>query len=296
MSEIHIDALLPPEMAVRAELLGVRKAEMPFLKMFMLAVLAGAFIALGSVFATTIGAGTLSVTPADGSAAFNTDLPYGITRLLMGLVFSLGLVLVVVGGAELFTGNNLIVMAWASGKVSASGLMRNWIIVYLGNFIGSIGTAVLMFLTKQYTFGANAVGVTALRIGVAKVDLEFIQAIALGILCNALVCMAVWLTYSARSTMDRIAAVIFPITAFVAAGFEHSVANMYFIPYALMIKDFDPGFVAEVSENVINLDLLTWQAFFVDNLLPVTVGNIIGGTVLVAAVYWAIFLRHEPSR
>jgi len=296
MSEVRIDALLPAEMAARAEFLGMRKAEMPILKMFMLSVLAGAFIALGAIFATTIGAGGMAVTASDGTVAFNTGLPYGVTRLLMGLVFSLGLILVVVGGAELFTGNNLIVMAWANGKVTGRALIRNWIIVYLGNFVGSIGTVILMFLTKQYTFGANSIGITALKIGVAKVDITFIQAVALGILCNALVCLAVWLTYSARSTIDKIFAIIFPITAFVAAGFEHSIANMYFIPYALFIKDFDPNFVTTVGDKVAKLDLLTWQAFLFNNLIPVTIGNIIGGAVLVAAVYWAIFLRPENSK
>ncbi|HEX9838862.1 MAG TPA: formate/nitrite transporter family protein [Anaerolineales bacterium] len=296
MNEIRIDALLPPEMATRAEYLGVRKAEMPFLKIFMLAVLAGAFISLGAIFATTVGAGGMAVASADGTIAFNTGLPYGVTRLLMGFVFSLGLILVVVGGAELFTGNNLIVMAWANGKVTGSALLRNWVIVYLGNFIGSIGTVILMFLTRQYTFGANSVGITALKIGVAKSEFTFLQAIALGILCNALVCLAVWLTYSARSTLDKILAIIFPITAFVAAGFEHSIANMYFIPYALFIKDFDPDFVSTVGAKVAHLDLLTWQAFLFNNLIPVTIGNIIGGTVLVAAAYWAIFLRPDKSQ
>jgi formate/nitrite transporter len=296
MSEIRIDALLPAEMATRAEYLGVRKAEMPFLKMFMLAVLAGAFISLGAIFATTIGAGGMTLTTADGTVAFNASLPYGVTRLLMGLVFSLGLILVVVGGAELFTGNNLIVMAWANGKVTGSAVLRNWLIVYFGNFVGSIGTAILMFLTKQYTFGANSVGIAALKIGVAKVDLVFLQAVALGILCNGLVCLAVWLTYSARSTIDKIAAIIFPITAFVAAGFEHSVANMYFVPYALFIKDFDPNFVNTVGDKVPQLELLTWQGFLIRNLVPVTIGNIIGGAVLVAAAYWAIFLRAEKAQ
>lgn len=295
MNEFRIDALLPPEMATRAEYLGVRKAEMPFIKMFMLSVLAGAFISLGAIFATTVGAGGIAVAAADGTITFNTGLPYGVTRLLMGLVFSLGLILVVVGGAELFTGNNLIVMAWANGKVTGRALLRNWAIVYLGNFVGSIGTVVLMFFTRQYTFGANSVGITALRIGVAKVEFSFLQAIALGILCNALVCLAVWLTYSARSTLDKILAIIFPITAFVAAGFEHSIANMYFIPFALLIKDFDPDFVSTVGDKVAHLDLLTWQAFLFDNLIPVTIGNIIGGTVLVAAVYWAVFLRSGDS-
>ncbi len=296
MNENRIDALLPQEMATRAEYLGVRKAEMPFLKMFMLAILAGAFIALGAIFATTVGAGGMVVTDLEGTVAFNTGLPYGITRLLTGFVFSLGLILVVVAGAELFTGNNLIVMAWANGKVTGRALLRNWIVVYLGNFVGAMGTVVLMFLTKQYTFGANSVGIAALRIGVAKVDLTFIQAVALGILANGLVCLAVWLTYSARSTTDKILAIIFPITAFVATGFEHSIANMYFIPYALFIKDFDPGFVTTVGDKVAKLDLLTWRAFFVNNLIPVTLGNIIGGAVLVAAVYWAIFLRPENSK
>src|SRR3990170_1419722 len=296
MSEFRIDALLPQEMATRAEYLCVRKAEMPFIKVFMLSVLAGAFISLGAIFATTVGAGGMAVASTDGTIAFNTGLPYGLTRLLMGFVFSLGLILVVVGGAELFTGNNLIVMAWANGKVTGRALLRNWAIVYLGNFFGSIGTVILMFFTRQYTFGANSVGITALKIGVAKVEFTFLQAIALGILCNALVCLAVWLTYSARSTLDKILAILFPITAFVAAGFEHSIANMYFIPYALFIKDFDPNFVSTVSDKVAHLDLLTWQAFLFSNLIPVTIGNIIGGAVLVAAIYWAIFLRPDKSQ
>jgi formate transporter len=222
-------------------------------------------------------------------------LPYGVVRLLSGLVFSLGLILVVVGGAELFTGNNLIVMAWASGKVKGLAVVRNWVIVYLGNFVGSVGTAVLMFFTRQYTFGSNAVGITALKTAVAKCDLTFVQAVALGILCNALVCMAVWMTFSARSTADKILAIIFPVTAFVAAGFEHSIANMYYISYALFITLFDPAFIQAVADKVPHLDKLTWQAFFVGNLLPVTIGNIIGGAVLVAAVYWAIFLRPSES-
>jgi len=291
LNEVSIDALSPQEMAMRAEDLGVRKVEMPFLKMFMLAIMAGAFIALGAIFATTIGAGSIAVMSPDGAVAFSTGLPYGVTRLLMGLVFSLGLILVVVGGAELFTGNSLIVMAWANGKVKGRALLRNWVIVYLGNFVGAIGTAALMFFTKQYTSGSNAVGVLALKTAIGKVDLTFIQAVALGVLCNGLVCLAVWLTYSARSTMDRIIAIVFPITAFVAAGFEHSVANMYYLPYALFIKEFDPGFVKTVSSQVPHLGDLTWQTFLLNNQLPVTIGNIIGGAVLVAALYWAIFLR-----
>lgn len=295
MSELRIDALLPAEMATRAEYLGVRKAEMPALKMFTLSILAGAFISLGAIFATTVSAGGMSVTLPDGTAAFSTGLPYGVTRLLAGFVFSLGLILVVVGGAELFTGNNLIVMAWASGKVTGRALLRNWLIVYVGNFVGAVGTAVLMFLSKQYTFGSSAVGITALKTAIAKSDLGFGQALVLGILGNLLVCMAVWLTFSARSTIDKIAAIIFPITAFVAAGFEHCIANMYFVPFALFIKSFDPDFIAGISDKVPHLDSLTWGNFFVNNLLPVTIGNIIGGAVLVAAVYWSVFLRNKDN-
>ncbi len=293
MSEIRIDALLPAEMATRAEYLGVRKAEMPAFTMFMLSLLAGAFISLGAIFATTVAAGGMSVTAADGVVAYTTGLPYGVTRLLTGLAFCLGLILVVVGGAELFTGNNLIVMAWASGKVTGRALLRNWAIVYTGNFIASIATAGLMFFARQYTFGSNAVGIAALKIAVAKCDLGFMQALALGILCNALVCLAVWLTYSARTTMDKILAIVFPITAFVAAGFEHSIANMYFIPYALLIKRFDPEFMAAAGDKIPHLEALTWNAFFINNLIPVTIGNIIGGAVLVAAVYWVVFLREK---
>ncbi len=276
-TEIRIDALLPAEMARRAEYLGVRKAEAKLLPMFALSILAGAFIALGAVFATTAAAGASGI------------LPYGLTRLLVGLVFCLGLILVIVGGAELFTGNNLIVMAWASGKVTTRALLRNWIIVYLGNFVGSVGTALMVFWSRQYTFSSGAVGQSVLGIANGKVHLDFLQAIALGVLCNALVCMAVWLTYSARSTVDKIAAIIFPISAFVAAGFEHSIANMYFIPVALFIKDFDPAFTAATK---IDVSGLTWGTFLLNNLLPVTIGNIIGGALLVAGVYWAIFLRN----
>ena len=276
MPEIRIDALLPGEMARRAEYIGERKAEAPALQTFALSLLAGAFIAFGAIFATTIATGASGV------------LTYGVTKLLVGLVFCLGLILVVIGGAELFTGNNLIVMAWASGKVTTKGLLRNWGIVYVGNFVGSLMTVGLVFASKQYLSANGGIGTTALSIANGKIGFGFGQAIALGILCNILVCLAVWLTFSARSTVDKIAAIIFPITAFVAAGFEHSVANMYFIPIGLAIKDFDPAFAASTG---LDLSGLTWGAFLFNNLLPVTIGNIIGGSVFVAAIYWMIFLR-----
>ncbi|MCK5647055.1 MAG: formate transporter FocA [Anaerolineales bacterium] len=275
-NEIRIDALLPAEMAVRAEHIGVSKAEAPTLTTVTLAILAGIFISLGAVFATIVATET--------SAAW----PYGVAKLLTGFVFCLGLILVVVGGAELFTGNNMIIIAWSSRKVTTRKLLRNWVIVYIGNLLGSIGIAVLVFLTKQYTSAGGAVGATALSIANGKVGLDFFQAITLGIMCNMLVCLAIWVSFSARSSIDRIATIIFPITAFVAAGFEHSVANMYFIPIGLLIKVFDPAFA---SATGMDLSGLTWGAFLVQNLLPVTIGNIIGGSVGVAAVYWSVFLR-----
>jgi formate/nitrite transporter len=275
-TEIRIDALLPEEMARRAEYIGVRKVEAPVLRTFTLAILAGSFIALGAVFATTVATGT------------STMWPFGVSKLLTGFVFCLGLIMVVVGGAELFTGNNLIVMAWASRKVTTRQLLRNWVIVYAGNLIGALGIVIIVFFTRQYTAAGGAIGEMALSIANGKVGLDFIQATALGVMCNILVCLAVWMSFSARSSIDKIASLIFPITAFVAAGFEHSIANMYFIPIGLLIKNFDPVFT---STTALNLSGLTWEAFFLKNLLPVTIGNIIGGSVFVAAVHWGVFLR-----
>lgn len=277
MSEENgFDALVPAAIAQRAETVGIRKAQTPTFQLFVLSILAGAFIAMGAVFATTVSAG------ASGA------LPYGVTRFLMGLAFCLGLTLVVLAGAELFTGNNLIIMAWANKKITTGALLRNWGIVYLGNFVGSIATALLMIASKQYAFGAGAVGKVALGTAVAKVNLGFGQAIALGIFCNALVCLAVWLCYGAHSTVDKIVAIILPITAFVAAGFEHSVANMYYIPFGLFLKALDPAFVATTE---VATDSLTWGSFLLKNLLPVTIGNIIGGAVLVGIVYWSVYLK-----
>ena len=276
---IRIDSLLPPEMAERAEDIGVKKVQMDALTTFLLAMLAGAFIALGAIFATVVSSGAGGV------------LPFGVTKLLSGLVFCLGLILVIVGGAELFTGNTLIVMAVAARKVSLDSLLRNWSLVFLGNFVGALGTAGLVFLGRQHTFGGGAVGQNMLAIASAKLDSTFVQAVALGVLCNGLVCLAVWLTYSARTTVDKIAAIIFPISAFVAAGFEHSIANMYFVPIGLLVKDFDAEWVATHAPGL-DLGGLTWGDFLVRNLLPVTLGNILGGAVLVAAIYWFIYRRH----
>jgi formate transporter len=271
-----LDALAPAEVARKAESVGVSKAALPTLDLFTLGVLAGAFIALGAIFSTTV-------------AAAGSSLPYGVVRLLAGLAFSLGLILVVLAGAELFTGNNLIVMAWAGRKVSTLRLLRNWAIVYVGNFVGSVGTAGLVYVAKQYTFGKGAVGQTALEIAATKTSHGFVQAFALGILCNALVCLAIWLTYGAHTTTDKILAIVPPIAAFVAAGFEHSVANMYFIPVGLLIKH-DHGFMASLAAAP-DVSGVTWGRFVTDNLIPVTLGNIVGGSLLVALVYWLVYLR-----
>ena len=183
-------------------------------------------------------------------------------------------------------------IAWAGHKVTTLELLRNWVIVYIGNFIGSILTAYMMFLSKQYTISSGSVGLNALTIANTKSGLEFVQALVLGIFCNALVCLAVWLCMSARSTTDRVLAIVPPITAFVAAGFEHSIANMYFIPVALFIKSgASESFWAAIGKTAADFPNLTWGNFFIANLIPVTIGNIIGGAVMVGLVYWSIYLR-----
>lgn len=280
-SDHRIDALLPREIALKAEAIGVQKTRLDFLSLVALAVLAGAFIGLGAMFATTVLAG------ADGV------LPFGVSRLLSGVVFCLGLILVVVGGAELFTGNNLMVMAWAAGKVSPREMLRAWAIVYVGNFIGAVGTAGIVFLSGQYLSGKGSVAGVALTIATNKVSLSFEHGLFLGILCNVLVCLAVWLAYGARTTADKIMAIVFPVSAFVVAGFEHSVANMYFIPLGLIIKAWAPAAMwTQIGATSVNYAALTW-AGLVDNLIPVTLGNIIGGGGLVGLVYWFVYLRNR---
>jgi formate/nitrite transporter len=253
------------------------------LTLLVLSVLAGAFIAFGAIFATTVMAG-------------GAGMPYGVLRLLTGVVFSVGLIMVVVAGAELFTGNNLIVMAWASGKVKTRDVLHNWVVAFAGNFAGAFLTAGLMFYSTQYTFGSGSVGLAALSTAHAKASLAFVPAVILGIMCNALVCLAVWMCYGARTTIDRVVTVVPPITAFVAAGFEHSIANIYFIPMGLFIKAGAPdSFWASIGRTAADFPALTWENFFIGNLLPVTIGNIIGGSVMVAAVYWFVYLRAKKA-
>jgi formate/nitrite transporter len=262
-------------MAERMENAGVTKASLDVQSMFALAILTGAFIGLGAEFYTVV--------------VTDSGLGFGLSKLVGGLSFSLGLILVVVAGAELFTGNNLIVMAWVSGKLTLGQVMRNWVIVYLGNLVGSLGMAMLVYLTDQWTFAGCRVGSTALNIADAKVQLSFTQGLARGILCNILVCLAVWLCMSARSVVDKILAILFPITAFVASGFEHSIANMYFIPMGILLKG-EPQVLAAAGKTLGDLAHLNLWKFLV-NLVSVTTGNIFGGGFMVAAVYWFIYLR-----
>jgi formate/nitrite transporter len=280
---VTFDAIMPPAMAVRAEASGVKRASISLTTLLVLSVVAGAFVSFGAIFATTVSAGA-------------ADLPYGIVRLLVGLVFSAGLIMVIIGGAELFTGNNLLVMAWASKKVTTRAVLLNWVLSFAGNFVGAIVTAALMFYTTQYTFGGGSVGLAALNIANAKTSLAFIPALTLGIMCNALVCVAVWMCFSARTNIDRVVTVIPPIAAFAAAGFEHSIANIYFIPMGLFIKAGAPdSFWKAIGKTAADYPELTWSNFLVSNLIPVTIGNVIGGSLMVAAVYWFVYLRKESA-
>ena len=266
ISTIDLDAIVdahpPKKIAQLTESIGIRKANMPFLQMVALGFLAGVFISLGALLYTIV--------------ITDTTLGFGLNKWIGGISFSLGLILVVIGGAELFTGNNLLVMAWASRRIKTRQLLRNWIWVYLANFAGALAMVVAVWWAELYGNQDSKVMVTALSIAKHKVSLDFDVAFIRGVLCNVLVCLAVWLCYAAHTVSDKIFAIIFPVAAFVALGFEHSVANMYFIPAAII----------HGAENVTLLGLLK-------NLLPVTLGNMIGGGLLVAGTYWLVYLRHE---
>jgi len=260
LPEQTIDAYTPAKMAELVENIGVKKAALPAVPTLMLGILAGVFIAFGAMFYTLV--------------ITNQYMGLGSARLVGGIAFSLGLILVVVGGAELFTGNNLIVMAWADRKITTTRLLRNWGLVYIANLSGAVGAAALMFWSGTLSFGDGAVAETALEIAIAKVNINPLQAFIRGILCNVLVCLAIWLCFAAHDVAGKILAIIFPISAFVALGFEHSVANMYFIPLGMLISG------GEISVTG-----------FLSNLIPVTLGNIVGGGLFVAIVYWSIYLR-----
>jgi formate transporter len=294
---ITFEAILPAAMALRAEENGANRAAIDPLNLLVLSILGGAFVSFGAIFATTVGAGSFNFL-AEGSApaAIAGKMPFGLYRLLIGTVFSVGLIMVVIAGAELFTGNNMIVMAWASGRVATAALLTNWTIAFLGNSFGALATAAIMFLTTQYSFGGGAVGFTALNIAESKSALTFVPALTLGIMCNAFVCLAVWMCYAARTTIDRVVTVVPPIAAFAASGFEHCIANVYFIPMGLFIKAWAPdSFWAAIKSSPAEFNNLTWGNFIVSNLIPVTIGNVIGGSVMVAAVYWFVYLRKKPA-
>ena len=269
MSEIFgFDAFSPKEIAARVETIGVAEARLPLIPMLMLSMLAGAFIGLGALY--------FVIVRSDPSLGFAGK------QVLGGVAFSLGLILVVVAGAELFTGNNLLAMAWADGKISTLDLLRNWAIVCIGNFIGAAGLALLVFLSRHPEMNNAGIAQEYFKIAAAKVALPFWTAFFRGILCNVLVCMAVWMAFAGRSVVDKAVAIVFPISAFVAAGFEHSIANMYFITLALLLQNF--------GEFAVNAKAISWVGFL-SNLVPVILGNIVGGSILVGLVYHLIYRR-----
>ena len=273
MSEIFgFDAFSPKEIAKRVETMGTAKAHLPILSMAMLGVLAGAFIGLGGVYFVLI--------KSDASLGF------AVSQLLGGLAFSLGLILVIVAGAELFTGNNLLIMAWADKEISTDELLKNWGIVCFANLVGAVGLAVLVFMSGHTDMNNGAIAEQYLKIANAKCDLPFVTAFFKGVLCNILVCMAVWMALAGRSVIDKAVAIIFPISAFVAAGFEHSIANMFIIPLAMIIK-----FFGEVGDGYEAISLLG----FLSNILPVILGNIVGGSFFVGLVYHIIYRRPRNS-
>ncbi|MFZ2310332.1 MAG: formate/nitrite transporter family protein [Patescibacteria group bacterium] len=257
----------PNEMAEIAAESAVKKAKMPVRRTLSLALLAGMYIGFGGLLVVLVGAGTAA-------------LPYGLVKLLMGLVFSIGLVLVVIGGAELFTGSTIVALAALDKKISWSKVLKNWSLVYLGNFIGALLLAALIILSKQYNFGGGLVSESIFKIAAGKLHYSFLAAVILGILCNIFVCLGVWLSYSSKSAGDKILAIIFPITAFVALGFEHSVANMYLLSSAWLIKMFDPAVAALYDTS----SAITLYNIVVVNLIPVTIGNILGGLFI-----WVIY-------
>jgi formate/nitrite transporter len=259
---LGFDAFSPTEIAERVQNVGVAKARLPLLSLVMLSMLAGAFIGLGSLYYAVV--------------ASDPTLGHAAQRVLGGAVFSLGLLLVVVAGAELFTGNNLIAMAWADGKVTTSEVLFNWIVVALANFAGALVLVFFVFMSGH----ADKYAATYIKIAAAKTSLPFVTAFFLGVMCNVLVCLGVWMSFAGRSVVDKAVAILFPISAFIAAGFEHSVANMYFIPLGMMLQ-------ASAGQPVELFGLAR-------NLVPVIAGNIVGGSVLVALVYYTIY--RWPSR
>ncbi|WP_234494051.1 formate transporter FocA [Vibrio maritimus] len=275
----QFDALLPPQMAERAAEAGVGKATKDPMKSFLLAITAGLHIGIAFIFYTTITTGA-------------GDLPWGITRFLGGLAFSLGLVLVIITGGELFTSSVLTLVARASGKITWGSLFKNWLVVYLGNMLGALFLVGIMLTAKQYMFDGGQVGLNTMHIAQHKLHHDFWQAVALGIMCNVLVCVAVWMTFSGRTLTDKIIVMVLPVAMFVSAGFEHCIANMFQVPMAIGIKNLaSPEFWQSIGSTPAEFTDLNLIGFVVNNLIPVTLGNIIGGGIFVGMLYWLIYLR-----
>ncbi len=274
--------LTPPEIVDYTLQAGVKKANTPILAQLLLGFLAGAFIAFA----------------AEGSnmAAFNLfadPTTYGLGKALAGSIFGTGLMLVIVAGGELFTGNTMMVAALFEKKISLSKLLQNWTVVYIGNLIGSLFIAYMMVQSGLFNSGDNVLGAMTIKIAAYKVGLSFEQAFFLGIMCNWLVCLAVWMSYGAQDITGKLLAVFFPIWLFITSGFEHSVANMYYIPAGIWAKTNDKWVAAAMDHGVTaeKLAHLNWQSFAIDNLLPVTLGNIVGGSLFVAGVYWFTYTK-----
>jgi formate transporter len=264
----NLQAYSPAEIKEAVETVGVKKANFPFLTSFMLAIVAGGGVGFGALYYTIV--------------ASDASLGFATIRVVGGLVFTLGLALVLVGGAELFTGNNLIVMAWASGKVSTRTMLSNWTIVWFGNLFGALGLIVLVFFSHHLDMNDGRIGLAVLNTAAGKIRPDMVTLFFKGILCNVLVCAAVWLAYAGRSVTDKMMSVILPVSAFIAAGFEHCVANMYFLPLAwLMVQTGHVPSNFDVSPITIT--------GIIHNLVPVTLGNIVGGAGFVGAFYWTIY-------
>lgn len=275
---LSIDILSPEAIARKAESVGVNKANYNIRTTITLGILAGVFIAFASEFYLI--------------AVFDAGFHASFTRILGGLVFSLGLILVLLTGAELFSGNTLLLIAYMTKKISLAKLLRNWVLVYIGNFMGALGISIIVFLSRQWEVGDGTLGAHAMYIAVDKVSMGFWEAFFSGVLANSLVVLAIWISYSGRTATDKIVSVILPITAFVASGFEHCIANMFFIPFGLMVQNTPlvrEVFVSEFSGMA--FDKLTLEGFIFNNLIPVTLGNIIGGGVLVGLAYWFVYLH-----
>ncbi|OBT16793.1 formate transporter FocA [Vibrio sp. UCD-FRSSP16_10] len=273
------ESFLPPQMAERAAEIGEGKVNKNQFKSFLLAVAAGMHIGIAFVFYTVVTTGA-------------ADMPYGMAKLMGGLAFSLGLILVVITGGELFTSSVLTLVAKATGRVSWKALFKNWAVVYVGNFVGASLLIIIMMITKEYMSDGGLMGLNAMAISQHKLHHTFWQAVALGLMCNLLVCLAIWMTFSARSLTDKVVILILPVAMFVASGFEHSIANMFQVPMAIAIKTFAPAeFWQMTGANIADYADLNVVDFIVNNLIPVTMGNIIGGGLFVGIYFWMIYLK-----